>query len=54
MVFSFDSTTFHAYIRSEDTVTPNIVYMAGKTGDMFTIYFGEAGKNMHCRGKEHS
>ena len=25
----------------------------GKSGDEASIYFGETGKNMHCRSKEH-
>ena len=26
---------------------------AGRSGDMASTYYGESGKNMHCRAKEH-
>jgi hypothetical protein len=34
-------------------ITCMICLKDGKSGDMSTCYYGESGKNMHCRAKEH-
>ena len=34
-------------------ITCLICLKDGKSGDMSTCYYGESGKNMHCRSKEH-
>ena len=34
-------------------ITCKLCLQAGRSGDMSATYYGESGKNMHCRAKEH-
>ena len=34
-------------------ITCKLCLLDGKSGSMSATYFGESGKNMHCRAKEH-
>ena len=34
-------------------ITCKLCLKAGRSGDMSATYYGESGKNMHCRAKEH-
>ena len=36
------------------SITCLLCLQAGKSGDMASTYYGESGKNMHCRAKEHA
>ena len=35
-------------------ITCILCLQAARSGDMSTTYYGESGKNMHCRAKEHA